>query len=94
MEHEVVQEAAGLMSNPESIKTIMTGLTIIFGGVFPALAIGKMAAKAVESIGRNPEAASAADSSSGNPGLSAPAPLHSPCARRGRLFPGRTDSRI
>ena len=37
-------------------KTIMASLTIAIGGVAPALAIGKMAAKAMEAIGRNPEA--------------------------------------
>ena len=39
--------------NPEVAK----GLTIaIGGGMFPALAVGKIAAKAMEAIGRNPEA--------------------------------------
>ncbi|MFZ2025086.1 MAG: ATP synthase F0 subunit C [Microgenomates group bacterium] len=38
-------------------KLIMTGLTIAVGGALPALAIGLITAKAVESIGRNPEAA-------------------------------------
>jgi len=38
-------------------KLIMTGLTIALGGALPALAIGLITAKAVESIGRNPEAA-------------------------------------
>ena len=37
-------------------KTIMAGLTIAIGGVAPALAIGRLAAKAMEAIGRNPEA--------------------------------------
>ncbi|HEX9664301.1 MAG TPA: ATP synthase F0 subunit C [Patescibacteria group bacterium] len=41
----------------DMIKSIMAGLTIAVGAIFPALAIGKMGAKAVESIGRNPEAA-------------------------------------
>jgi len=44
-------------SNLDSIKVIMTGVTIFLGAVFPALSIGKIGAKAVESIGRNPEAA-------------------------------------
>lgn len=44
--------------DPESIKLIMTGLTIAIGGTFPALAIGMLASKAMEAIGRNPEAAS------------------------------------
>ena len=39
----------------ESIVTIMKGLTMAIGGIFPALAIGKLVAKAMESIGRNPE---------------------------------------
>ena len=34
----------------------MTGLTIMLGGAAPALAIGMIAAKAVEAMGRNPEA--------------------------------------
>jgi len=41
----------------ESIKLIMTGLTIAVGGIFPALAIGMLASRAMEAIGRNPEAA-------------------------------------
>ena len=41
----------------EAIKLIATGLTIAIGGIFPSLAIGKLAAKAMESIGRNPESA-------------------------------------
>ena len=35
----------------------MAGLTMAIGGFAPAIAIGKMAAKAMEAIGRNPEAA-------------------------------------
>jgi len=40
------------------IKTIMVGLTIVLGSIFPALTIGKIGAQAMESIGRNPEAES------------------------------------
>ncbi|MBI2405133.1 ATP synthase F0 subunit C [Candidatus Gottesmanbacteria bacterium] len=40
-----------------SIKLIMTGLTIALGGAMPALGIGLLSAKAMEAIGRNPEAA-------------------------------------
>lgn len=40
-----------------SIKLIMTGVTIAVGGSMPALAIGLLTAKAMEAIGRNPEAA-------------------------------------
>lgn len=39
----------------ESIVTIMKGATMAVGGIFPALAIGRLVAKAMESIGRNPE---------------------------------------
>lgn len=41
-----------------SVKLIAAGLTIAIGGIFPALAIGNLAGKAMEAIGRNPEAAS------------------------------------
>lgn len=41
----------------EMLKQIMPGLTITLGGVFPAIAIGWMGARAMEAIGRNPEAA-------------------------------------
>ena len=47
---EVVAQAA----NPSTI----VGLTIALGGMMPAIAIGLMGAKAMEAIGRNPEAAS------------------------------------
>lgn len=40
----------------ESIKLLSKGLTMAIGGVAPALAIGKIVSKAMESIGRNPEA--------------------------------------
>lgn len=42
---------------PETLKTIMPGLTIALGGIFPALAIGMMGSSAMKAIGRNPEAA-------------------------------------
>jgi len=40
----------------ESIRILIKGLTIAIGGFAPALAIGKLVAKAMEAIGRNPEA--------------------------------------
>jgi len=40
----------------ESVKLIAAGATIAIGGCGPAIAIGIMAAKAMEAIGRNPEA--------------------------------------
>lgn len=39
-------------------ENTVVGLTIAIGGIAPALAIGIMAGKAMEAIGRNPEAAS------------------------------------
>lgn len=36
--------------------TLTGGATIVFGGIFPALAIGTIGFKAMEAIGRNPEA--------------------------------------
>lgn len=42
---------------PESMKLIATALAIGIGGFGPALAIGLLAGKAMEAIGRNPEAA-------------------------------------
>ena len=41
------------------IKTIGAGITMGLGALGPALSIGILAAKAMESIGRNPEAAGA-----------------------------------
>jgi len=40
-----------------SVKLIMTGITVAVGGALPALAIGIITGKAMEAIGRNPEAA-------------------------------------
>ena len=36
---------------------MIVGLTIMLGGIAPALSIGWIGSKAVETIGRNPEAA-------------------------------------
>jgi F-type H+-transporting ATPase subunit c len=41
--------------SPEMMTILVKGLTIAIGGMFPALAVGKIGAKAMESIGRNPE---------------------------------------
>jgi F-type H+-transporting ATPase subunit c len=41
----------------ESIQLLSKGLTMAIGGFAPALAIGKIVSKAMESIGRNPESA-------------------------------------
>lgn len=55
MEQEVVN---GLFSNLEAVKSIAAGLTIAIGAIGPGLAIGKIGGKAVEAVGRNPEATS------------------------------------
>jgi len=41
----------------EAIKSLASAGTIALGGIMPSLAIGFMAGKAMEAIGRNPEAA-------------------------------------
>ncbi|MBI4021749.1 MAG: ATP synthase F0 subunit C [Candidatus Andersenbacteria bacterium] len=40
-----------------TLKDIMPGLTIALGGIAPAIAIGWMGSRAMDAIGRNPEAA-------------------------------------
>ncbi len=40
---------------PETMEILGKALAIAIGGMFPALAVGKIGAKAMESIGRNPE---------------------------------------
>lgn len=41
--------------DPEVMTTLVKGATIALGGMLPAWAVGKIASKAMESIGRNPE---------------------------------------
>ena len=41
----------------ESVVTLTKGLTMAFGGMAPAIGIGIIGYKAMEAIGRNPEAA-------------------------------------
>jgi len=43
--------------SPEVATVMAKAFTIAVGGIFPAVAIGKTASKAMESIGRNPESA-------------------------------------
>lgn len=40
----------------ESVTTLAKGITIAIGGLGPAIGIGLIGAKAMEAIGRNPEA--------------------------------------
>lgn len=42
---------------PESVQVLTKGLTIAIGGFGPAIAIGWLVSRAMEAIGRNPEAA-------------------------------------
>ena len=46
------------ITSTESTRLIVTALAIGVGGIAPALAIGWLAGKAMEAIGRNPEASS------------------------------------
>ena len=46
------------ITSSESTRLIATVLAIGVGGIAPALAIGWLAGKAMEAIGRNPEASS------------------------------------
>ncbi len=46
------------MADIQASKDIMVGATIAIGGIGPAVAIGLIVSKALEAIGRNPEAAS------------------------------------
>lgn len=41
----------------ETLKILVKGMTIALGGMLPAWAIGNIVGKAMEAIGRNPEAA-------------------------------------
>lgn len=43
--------------DPETVKLLAVGGTIAIGAIFPALAIGRIGASALQAIGRNPEAA-------------------------------------
>ena len=52
---ETVQVAVGALANVDAVKSAMAGVTIAVGGALPALAVGLIGSKAMESIGRNPE---------------------------------------
>lgn len=43
---------------PDAGGNLVVGLTIAIGGMGPAVAVGLIVAKALEAIGRNPEASS------------------------------------
>lgn len=42
--------------DPESMRIMVKGLTMALGGIAPAIAIGWLVSRAMEAIGRNPEA--------------------------------------
>ena len=48
--------AADIPVAVEAVKTATVGLTMAIGGSLPALAVGMIASKGLEAIGRNPEA--------------------------------------
>lgn len=52
-----VEQVPGLLGNIDAVKTVMAGVAIAVGGMGPAFGIGMIASKAMEAIGRNPEAA-------------------------------------
>ena len=41
--------------NEEMIRMLAKGFAIAIGGIAPAVAVGRIASKAMESIGRNPD---------------------------------------
>lgn len=43
--------------DPEAVKSLAVGGTISLGVVFPAIAIGMIGSRALEAMGRNPDAA-------------------------------------
>lgn len=45
--------------NSDSVKMIATAISIAIGSIGPAIGIGMIGSKAVEALGRNPEAESA-----------------------------------
>ena len=54
---EAKEVSQGIFGNLEATKSIAAALAIGIGALGPALGIGKLASKAMEAIGRNPEAA-------------------------------------
>lgn len=47
---------ADLITTADAIKQLAVGLTIAIGGLMPAYGIGAIVSKAMEAIGRNPDA--------------------------------------
>ncbi len=58
MVEETKAVAEGMMQNPEAAKSIAAAIAMGLGAIGPGLGIGILASKALEAIGRNPEATS------------------------------------
>jgi F-type H+-transporting ATPase subunit c len=56
MVEETKAVVEGALNNPQSAKAIAAALVIGLGAIGPGLGIGMLASKAMEAIGRNPEA--------------------------------------
>lgn len=56
--NELAQAAAQTAGTVLTDKNLYVSMTMFFGAAMPAFAIGWMGSKAMEAIGRNPEAAS------------------------------------
>ncbi|MFA5926365.1 MAG: ATP synthase F0 subunit C [Parcubacteria group bacterium] len=54
---DAAQTAVGLFGDLDSTRAVAAAFAIGVGALGPALGIGKLASKALEAIGRNPEAA-------------------------------------
>lgn len=57
-EHQLTSVSLRDMDNPETMKLLSIAIIMSLGIMMPALSIGWLASKAMEAIGRNPEAAS------------------------------------
>lgn len=55
---ETKQVTESILANTVAMKSLAAAIAIGVGAIGPGLGIGKLAAKAMEAIGRNPEAAS------------------------------------
>ncbi len=58
MAADIAQAAVETSTSFLADKSLSVAMTMFFGGAMPAFAIGWMGSKAMEAIGRNPEAAS------------------------------------
>jgi len=51
-----MEEAKGVVENASQLKDLASALAIGIGAIGPGIAIGLLAGKALEAVGRNPEA--------------------------------------